>query len=63
MRCRLALELVRLLLKLQKMLKLSITPVLWADNSQYARDLVSVTYMYDIMGIPVCWTRSVLSYV
>ncbi|XP_067949549.1 rotatin-like [Watersipora subatra] len=36
---RLRLELLRLLLKLQRLLKLSITSALWVDTSQYARDL------------------------
>ena len=37
---RLALELIRLLIKLQRMLKLAITSAIWSDTSQYARDLV-----------------------
>ena len=39
--CRLELEVHRLLIKLQDLLKLSVTTHIWSETSQYARDLVS----------------------
>ena len=38
---RLELEVHRLLIKLQDLLKLSVTTHIWSETSQYARDLVS----------------------